>query len=387
MAKSPVAILFTTDGVEVGVKHGIALPTDARGFLGVVYDGTNTLFARGDSIGRQVIVGAAAHGASVTGNPVLIGGSDGTNTYRFLTDTSGRVQVGTPQLPSTLVGGRLDGNIGAWFGSTAPTIGQKPMANSIPVTIATDQSPVPVTVGPSNAYSGLIVGMVKLGGGSANILQAIRATTYNEQTSDAQRSISSSSANDTSAGTGAQLVRITYYDSSCNGPFTETVTLSGTTAVATANTNICFIEEMRVTSTGSLGRNDGTLTLFVNASGGGGTIGTLGLGNVIAAQGDNRTLWSHHYIPPAKIASLATFVCSALVSGATAVSTFLLRSRNPTLATSPDVQVSEFLAQSAATVRQLGIPIKVVGPARITGYGIPAGNNQTLFASFDFSEL
>ncbi len=63
--------------------------------------------------------------------------SDGTSFY-----------IGTQQgqLPSALVGGRLDTNNGAWLGSTAPTVGQKAMTASLPVVIASDQSSVPVTV-------------------------------------------------------------------------------------------------------------------------------------------------------------------------------------------------------------------------------------------------
>jgi len=48
------------------------------------------------------------------------------------------------QLPAALVGGRLDVNAGGWMGSTAPTVGQKTMANSIPVTLASDHSSVNV---------------------------------------------------------------------------------------------------------------------------------------------------------------------------------------------------------------------------------------------------
>lgn len=47
-----------------------------------------------------------------------------------------------PQLPAALVGGRLDTNIGAWLGSTAPTVGSKTSANSVPVVIASDQGAV-----------------------------------------------------------------------------------------------------------------------------------------------------------------------------------------------------------------------------------------------------
>lgn len=41
-------------------------------------------------------------------------------------------------LPAALVGGRLDSNVGAWLGSTAPTVGQKTAANSLPVVLASD---------------------------------------------------------------------------------------------------------------------------------------------------------------------------------------------------------------------------------------------------------
>lgn len=48
------------------------------------------------------------------------------------------------KLPAALVGGRLDINNGAWLGSTAPTVGQKTMANSLPIAIASDQSSLTV---------------------------------------------------------------------------------------------------------------------------------------------------------------------------------------------------------------------------------------------------
>lgn len=48
-------------------------------------------------------------------------------------------------LPAALVGGRLDTNTGAWLGSTAPTVGSKTSAASIPVVIASDQGAVAVS--------------------------------------------------------------------------------------------------------------------------------------------------------------------------------------------------------------------------------------------------
>lgn len=50
----------------------------------------------------------------------------------------------TGQLPTALVASRLDVNTGAWLGSTAPTVGQKAMASSIPVVVSSDQSNLPI---------------------------------------------------------------------------------------------------------------------------------------------------------------------------------------------------------------------------------------------------
>lgn len=59
-----------------------------------------------------------------------------------VSDNAGSLTVDTPQLPAALVGGRLTTNVGAWLGSTAPTVGQKAMASSVPVVISSDQSTV-----------------------------------------------------------------------------------------------------------------------------------------------------------------------------------------------------------------------------------------------------
>ena len=85
----------SSGGVELATDKDVALVANARGFIGVGYDGTNTRFLRVDSSGRQIAVGAGAVGANPVGNPVLIGVSDGTNVRLPLSDTSGRqVSVG-----------------------------------------------------------------------------------------------------------------------------------------------------------------------------------------------------------------------------------------------------------------------------------------------------
>lgn len=87
---------------------------------------------------RNIPSGTQAVSGTVTANA-------GTGPWP-VTDNGGSLTMDTPQLPAALVGGRLDENVGAWLGSTAPTVGQKTMANSIPITLASNQSDVNVAV-------------------------------------------------------------------------------------------------------------------------------------------------------------------------------------------------------------------------------------------------
>lgn len=61
------------------------------------------------------------------------------------------------RLPTALVGGRLDTNNGAWLGSTAPTVGSKTSANSLPVVLASDQTQLPTTLGQKTRAGSLAV--------------------------------------------------------------------------------------------------------------------------------------------------------------------------------------------------------------------------------------
>lgn len=81
------------------------------------------------------VVTAAQGTAAASTAPWSVRLSDGTSFYNA--PTSG-------QLPAALVGSRLDTNVGSWLGSTAPTVGSKTSANSIPVVISSDQDAVAV---------------------------------------------------------------------------------------------------------------------------------------------------------------------------------------------------------------------------------------------------
>lgn len=210
---------------------------------------------------------------------------------------------------------------------------------------------------------------------------SILATTYTEQLTNAQRSMSSSSANDTSAGTGARVVRITYYDQTMAGPFTEDVTLNGTSSVNTVATNICFIESMRVITAGSLGNNQGVITLFISTAGGGGTLGTIALN-------DNQTNWCHHYIATGLNFFLQQVICGN--QGASNGNLTVLKT-SPTIANTPDFVVTpQFRVPVGTSIAPaFAIPIRVTGPARVIlqiKQDASTGTNNW-FAGFGYQEV
>lgn len=126
-------------------------------------------------------------------------------------------------------------------------------------------------------------------GTSSTAITVCKGSTYIEPSSTGQRSIRSSDADDASGDTGARTVKITYYKDDGSGPFTETVTLNGTTWVNTVETDMRFIEKMEVVTVGSYGTNEGTITLNTATGGGGSTIGTIPVD-------EGSTQWAHHYV-------------------------------------------------------------------------------------------
>jgi len=143
MTTSPAAVPYSSESVEIGIKDATTLPANIRGFITVGVDGTTARFVSVDSSGRQVLVGAGTAG-SPTGGVVSVQGVSGGQALP-ISDGGGSITIDTSQLPAALVGGRLDANIGAWLGSTTPTVGQKVMAASIPVAVSSDQSAIPVS--------------------------------------------------------------------------------------------------------------------------------------------------------------------------------------------------------------------------------------------------
>jgi hypothetical protein len=218
----------------------------------------------------------------------------------------------------------------------------------------------------------------------AAIAQAVvRRTVYTEQTVNGTRSISSANANDTSAGTGARTLQIKYLDQTGAGPFTTTVTTNGTTCVATSVSNIAYVEQIDVLTVGSTGSNVGIISLFVNSTCGGGTIGTMAATN-------NQTFWAHHYIPVGKEANITGVSVSHNGTTVGSGGVFVVRALPLTVTNQAERQVSDFIrlyGQSSTFARVYTSPVKVPGPARLILYVTPETASSTVYrGAIDFFE-
>lgn len=138
MSDSPAAVLHNVSGTEVGTNSN-PLRTDPTG--------TTT----------QPVSSAAA--TQVDGHSASIGSTtDAETALTVIGRLKKLISLIAGGLPTTLVGGRLDTNTGSWLGSTAPTVGQKVMATSLPIVVASDQSSIPTLLSSGNN----VVGKVKL---------------------------------------------------------------------------------------------------------------------------------------------------------------------------------------------------------------------------------
>lgn len=189
---------------------------------------------------------------------------------------------------------------------------------------------------------------------SATTNKAVRATTYTPQGTNAQRSINSTSANDTAAGTGARTVIINYLTAAFVLK-SETVTLNGTTAVNTVNTDIAYIESLVVASVGSGSVNAGAIQLWTT-TGGTGSIWAS------AAAGDQGTAYAHHYVPTG-----VTCYILNLNAGATVVSGVTNLVHQTQVANSPAIQIGAAIVHPAAGQWDHDFPIwlTLTGPELI----------------------
>ena len=111
--------------------------------------------------------------------------------------------------------------------------------------------------------------------------------------------VTSSDANDTSAGTGARTVEIEGLDSSWDVQ-TETVSMNGTSNVTTTN-SFLRVYRVRVVTAGSTGVNEGTITCTNTTSSN--VIGQISLGS----SGFGQSLMAVYTVPAGKTAYLINF--------------------------------------------------------------------------------
>jgi len=221
--------------------------------------------------------------------------------------------------------------------------------------------------------------------GTASISKlAVNGTVYTEQSVNAQRSIKSTSANDTAAGTGARTVTITYFDASLNGPFTEVLSLSGLTTVNTVATDICFIESVVVETVGTGGTNAGTLSLYTGINGTGTVFSSVAIG-------DNTTYYSIHYVSPGKTMYLLT------IEGSSKGNNYLLEGNKRRFSV-PVGGISYASLNVTAAIRVYGAapmaqyrmtePFLIYGPARFQLFAkADSTTTGSIFAGFTYYEI
>jgi len=344
--RNPAVILYDAAGVAHSVQNGVAVPVGTPALLVAGQDGGGaSRFLASDTSGRPIVTGSKTNNAAA---PVA--------------DNLGAlIAVASATIPSYAEGRQV--LLSATLGGEIRTV---------------------TSLSPDTASKEIAFGKISLGGGTSGTKFPVRFTTYVEPTAQAQRSLVSSSAADAAAGTGARQVEITYVNNAMTGQFTETVTLNGVTPVNTVATDIRFIQKMKVMSVGSGGQNAGTISLFTGLAGAGTVIGSIGLG----VGRTNQTYWAHHYVLATETAVIVTFNAGVAGGGAVDAEAFV-SSRNPIIATSPELQITDSVtveASSASTPRVVPNTVDVVGPAIMVMNIIPAGNNTSFFGSFDFWE-
>lgn len=130
--------------------------------------------------------------------------------------------------------------------------------------------------------------------------------------------ISSTSANDTAAGTGARTVFISGVNGNYN-TVSETVELNGQTAVNTTNSYL-YVNQLYVVTTGSGGVNDGA----INAGTGVVTLGVPAVLYDLIAAGFNQRTTGHYCVPAGYTGYMVHGLISAgQASGSTGVTAYL----------------------------------------------------------------
>jgi hypothetical protein len=193
--------------------------------------------------------------------------------------------------------------------------------------------------------------------------------------------VKSSSANDNSAAiSGAKAVKITFYDGSMNGPYTETVSLNGTTPVAMVATNVRFVEKGEIVTFGPAAPQTTAGIISLSSTSGGSYTSLIG-------SSSSRSYLASHHVRAGKTCYITSFSGSTTVTAGT----FLMFARYPLSSTiNASTQLAESFRVTTAVQKDTRfiVPIVVTGPAFITVYIVPdATTASTYYCGFDWVEF
>jgi hypothetical protein len=207
----------------------------------------------------------------------------------------------------------------------------------------------------------------------------LRPGTFAQQAAAAQRSLVSTSANDTAAGTGARTILINYLNNSMVLK-QDTVILNGLTAVNTNATDIQFIESMVVASCGTDVTNDGVISMMTGLAGAGSAMAQI-------AALDGSTFFAHHYVQP----GVNCYILKHTGSGTIAAGRSLMVHTGDPRTTAPVLQVGDIFCHlaGAADDHEYISPQVITGPDLIIAREFPisavAGNLG--YGGFDYVEF
>lgn len=191
--------------------------------------------------------------------------------------------------------------------------------------------------------------------------------------------IVSTSANDdgSPAGTGARTIEIFGLTAWNADEVSETITMNGTTNVATANSYV-IIHRMKVLTKGSAGPNAGKITATAQ------TDGTV-TAAILALEG--QTQMAIYGIPSTKTAYMTEYYASA-IKASSSLSVELRLLVNP----EPDTELTKYLVKHTLGIATEGTNylnhtfrpyFKIPGPAIIKVEGNSSANNTDVSAGFD----
>lgn len=191
--------------------------------------------------------------------------------------------------------------------------------------------------------------------------------------SPAIMSVSSTSANDTSDGTGARTVYILGINGT-GGYTSEFVTLNGQTPVSTVH-SYDSIERMSVVAAGSGGKNAGDITMGTG-------VVTLGLPAVPYGQiatGESNSLMGHWTCPT----GYTGYMVGGSISSGTETGSSYIVGRLKLRGTDGIIRTAAIVTLSNSSINfSFEYPIKINERECVTATAVPKGNNEAVSSYF-----